>query len=143
MNDVAGQAVSAAARLGLTAGNAVGEFGYDDDVDYDLRDAIEAVTGSELQDEDSDEVLDAVILWWRDGDGDLTDALVDVVPALADSGAVWVLTPKTGRRGYVEPSDVSEAAKIAGLSSTKSFAAGQGWTFTRLVRPKSEIKVRR
>ena len=31
-----------------------------------------------------------------------------------------------------------EAAQIAGLASTTSFSAGPGWTFTRLVRPRSE-----
>jgi hypothetical protein len=141
--DVAGQAVSAAARLGLSPDSAVAEFGYDDDVDFDLRDAIEDLTNNELLDEDSDEVLDAVILWWRDGDGDLTDALVDAVMPLADTGSIWVLTPKKGRPGFVEPSDVAEAAQIAGLASTSSFSAGPAWAMTRLVRPKSETRLRR
>ncbi|RIJ67821.1 DUF3052 domain-containing protein [Nakamurella silvestris] len=143
MNDVAGSAGRVVARLGLTAGNLVGEFGYDDDVDHDLRDAIEDLIGSEMLDENADDVVDAVLLWWREDDGDLTDALVDALTPLADSGVVWLLTPKTGRDGYVEPSDVSESAKIAGMSATTSSAAGPDWTLTRLVRPKSEIKVRR
>lgn len=143
MGDVAGQAVATAARLGLTADSVVAEFGYDDDVDYDLRDAIEELTNNDLLDEDTDEVLDAVLLWWRDGDGDLTDALVDAVTPLADTGSIWLLTPKTARAGFVEPSDVAEAAKIAGLTSTISFAAGTGWSITRLVRPKSETRIRR
>ncbi len=143
MGDVGEQAVSAAARLGVTADSAVAEFGYDDDVDFDLREAIEGLTNNELLDEDSDEVLDAVILWWRDGDGDLTDALVDAVTPLADTGSIWVLTPKKGRAGFVEPSDVAEAAQIAGLSSTSSFSAGPGWAMTKLVRPKSETRLRR
>lgn len=143
MGDVAGQAVGAAARLGLTADSVVAEFGYDDDVDFDLRDAIEDLTHNELLDEDSDEVLDAVILWWREDDGDLTDALVDAVTPLADSGVIWVMTPKKGRPGFVEPSDVAEAAQIAGLASTSTFSAGQAWAMTRLVRPKSETRLRR
>ncbi len=143
MGDVAGQAAAAAARLGLTADSVVAEFGYDDDVDFDLRDAIEEQTHNELLDEDTDEVVDAVLLWWRDGDGDLTDALVDAVTPLASSGSIWVLTPKTAHAGFVEPSDVAEAAQIAGLSSTSSFAAGPAWTVTRLVRPKSETRLRR
>lgn len=98
MGDVAGQAAGAAARLGLTADSVVAEFGYDDDVDFELRDAIEDMTHNELLDEDTDEVLDAVLLWWRDGDGDLTDALVDAVTPLASTGSIWVLTPKTARR---------------------------------------------
>ena len=62
MSDVAGYAVAAAARLGLQAGDTVGESGYDDDVDHDLRDAIADVIDAELLDDDSDEVLDAVVL---------------------------------------------------------------------------------
>ncbi len=143
VGDVAGSAVAAAARLGLTADSVVAEFGYDDDVDFDLRDAIEDLTHNELLDEESDEVFDAVLLWWRDGDGDLTDALVDAVTPLAQSGSIWVLTPKTARAGFVEPSDVAEAAQIAGLASTISFSAGPAWTITRLVRPKSETRSRR
>ena len=91
--------MTTAARLGLKAGNTVGEIGYDDDVDHDLRDAIAELIDSELLDEDADDVLDAVLLWWREGDGDLTDALVDAITLLADDGVIWLLTPKTGRDG--------------------------------------------
>jgi len=143
VNATAGQAEgrSLADRFGIEPGMVVMEMGYDDDVDEDLRDALIDRCG-ELVDEDTDEVVDVVLLWWRDGDGDLTDALVDVVTPLASTGSVWVLTPKTSHSGFVEPSDVTEAAQIAGLSSTSSFAAGPSWTATRLVRPKSE-KTRR
>ncbi len=48
------------------------EIGYDDDVDEDLRDLLMERVG-EFVDEDTDEVVDAVLLWWRDGDGDLVD----------------------------------------------------------------------
>jgi hypothetical protein len=138
VQDAAGQLEAAVARLNLTSDSVVGEYGYDDDVDFDLRDAIEDRIGTELLDEGADDVLDAVLLWWRANDGDLTDALVDAIPALADHGSIWVLTPKTGKQGYVEPSEVVEAAQIAGLASTTSFSAGPAWTFTRLVRSRSE-----
>ena len=94
MSDVAGQPATTAARLGLSAGNTVGESGYDDDVDHDLRDAIADLIESDLLDDDADEVLDAVLLWWRDGDGDLTDALINAIPLLADDGVIWLLTPE-------------------------------------------------
>jgi hypothetical protein len=48
-------------------------MGYDDDVDQALRAGIESVIGSELVDEDYDDVVDVVVMWWRDDDGDLVD----------------------------------------------------------------------
>ena len=123
-------------RLGIQPGMVVQELGVDDDVDDDLRDAIVDRCGSDLVDEDSDEVVDVVLLWWRDGDGDLVDALVDAKGPLADSGVVWLLTPKPGREGHVEASDISEAAPTSGLSQTSSVSAGRDWTGSRLVAPK-------
>lgn len=123
-------------RLGLQPGQVVQEFGYDDDVDHDLREAVEDLTGSELVDEDSDEVVDAVLLWWRDEDGDLVDALVDVLGALAEGGAIWLLSPKAGRPGHIEPSDIEEAAPTAGLHATQTISVGRDWSGTRLVTPR-------
>ena len=54
--------------------------------------------------------MDAVILWWRDGDGDLVDELVDALTYLTEDGAIWLFTPKVGRAGYVESSDIQDAA---------------------------------
>ena len=88
---------SMAARLGLKAGQVVQEFGYDEDVDDDLRLAIETLTGNELADEDAQDVVDAALYWWRDGDGDLVDSLVDALTNLVDGGVIWLLTPKAGR----------------------------------------------
>ena len=126
-----------AERLGLKPGMIVMESGYDDDVDVDLRDQIEDATGEEIVDEDSDEVVDVVLLWFRDGDGDLADALVDAIAPLADTGCIWLLTPKRGRPGYVEPSDIAEAAAIAGLSQTLIQTAGKDWSAARLVGRKA------
>jgi hypothetical protein len=123
--------------LGLHSGDLVLEIGYDDDCDDDLRTAIEAVTGSALLEDDTEEVVDAVLLWWRDDDGDLVDGLVDALTFLADGGTIWLLTPKAGRDGHVEPSDIGEAAPTAGLQATSSVAAAPEWSGTRLVAPKS------
>jgi hypothetical protein len=112
------------------------EMGYDDDVDQDLRDTLIDRCG-ELVDEDTDEVVDAVLLWFRDGDGDLVDLLVDALGPLADNGVVWVLTPKAGRHGHVEPGDISEAAPTAGLQQTSTISAGRDWSGARLVAPRS------
>lgn len=127
---------SLATRLGLREGHVVLEMGYDADCDDELRAAVVAATGNELVDEDYDDVVDAVLLWWRDDDGDLVDALVDSLTVLASGGFIWVLTPKAGRAGHVEPSDIGEAAPTAGLSQTSSISAAPDWSGTRLVAPK-------
>ncbi|MEU8823499.1 DUF3052 domain-containing protein [Streptomyces sp. NPDC048636] len=135
--DHAEERTNLAARLGFQPGQVVQEIGYDDDVDQELREVIEEITGQELVDEEYDDVADAVVLWFREDDGDLTDALVDAIQMIDDGAPVWLLTPKTGRDGYVEPSDINEAATTAGLSQTKSFNAGKDWTGSRLVTPKA------
>ena len=134
---------SLAGRLGMSSGQIVQEIGYDDDCDDALRDSVAAVTGSELVDEEYDDVVDAVLLWWRDGDGDLVDALVDALTTLADGGMIWLLTPKAGRDGHVEPSDIGEAAPTAGLAQTSTVSAAPDWSGIRLVTPRSARGSRR
>jgi len=126
-----------AGKLGIEPGMVVQELGWDEDVDDDLRAAVEEQCGSELLDDDADEVVDLVLLWWREGDGDLVDALVDAIGPLAENGVVWVLTPKTGRPGHVEPSEIAEAAPTAGLSQTSNISVAEGWTGARLVAPRT------
>ncbi len=129
---------SLAERLGVEAGTVVQEIGYDAaDADEALRASIVQRSGNELVGEDSDEVVDIVLLWWREDDGDLIDALVDAKGPLADSGVVWLLTPKVGRDGHVEPWDISEAAPTAGLSETSTLSVGKDWSGVRLVAPKA------
>jgi len=135
--DHAEERTNPAARLGFEPGQVVQEIGYDDDVELELREGIEAITGQDLVDEEYDDIADVVLLWFRDEDGDLTDALVDAIGLLEDGGVVWLMTPKTGRDGYVEPSDINEASQTAGLSQTKSVNAGKDWTGSRLVTPKA------
>jgi Protein of unknown function (DUF3052) len=126
-----------AERLGIKPGQVVQEIGYDDDCDEQLREAISHQKDTELVGEDYDDVVDVVLLWWRDGDGDLFDALADALTPLADGGYIWLLTPKAGRANYVEPSEIGEAAPSAGLSQTSSVSAGRDWLGTRLVAPRS------
>jgi len=123
--------------MGLQPGMIAMEIGFDDDVDEDLRDAIVDHTGEELVSEDSDEVVDIVLIWYRDGDDDLTDLLVDAISPLADDGAIWLMTPKRGRPGYVETSDISEASSVAGLSQTSIVTVSAEWSGNRLVGRKS------
>lgn len=124
-------------KLGLSAGQVVQEFGYDDDVDDEFRFAVEDVVGSELEDEDYSGVADAVLLWWREEDGDLTDRLVDVLATLAEGAPIALLSPKPGRPGEVDPSEVEEAALTAGLHASGNLNAGTDWTGTKLVAPKT------
>src|SRR5829696_9972241 len=121
-----------AQRLGLQSGQVVQELGWDEDCDDDLRADVEDVTGSELVDAGIGEVADAVLLWWRDGDGDLVDALVDAKTDLTDDGVVWLLSPKVGRPGYVDPSDVTDAAPTAGLATTTTVSVAEDWSAMRL-----------
>lgn len=132
----AGTAVDVAGKLGFKDGDLVQELGYDDDVDFDLREQLEGGLGGELLTEDDQEVVDGVILWWRSGDGDLVDALVDSLISLDAGGVIWLLTPKSGRPGYVAPADIQESAPTAGLHSTSSAGVSSEWAATRLVSRK-------
>jgi hypothetical protein len=121
-------------RLGITQDQLILEVGFDQsDCDQIIRDAITAKTGNKFLDATSQEVVDAVILWWRDGDGDLVDELVDALTYLTEDGPIWLFTPKVGRAGYVESSDIQDAAPTAGMSQTTSFSACADWSATRLI----------
>ncbi len=127
----------AVAKLGFAPQQVVLELGYDEDVDDGLRTQIEEILAVPLEDEDYDDVVDAVLLWWRDDDGDLTDALVDALATLEDQGFIVLLTPKVGLPGEVDASDVAEAATTAGLQASISLNLTNQWSATRLVAPKS------
>ncbi len=126
-----------AQRLGIHHDQIVQELGWDDDSDDDIRAEVEDACGSDLLDEDADEVVDVVLLWWRDADGDLVDRLMDAIAPLAEDGVIWVLTPKTGKPGHVLPAEIAEAAPTAGLMQTSSANLGD-WIGSRLVQPKSK-----
>ena len=123
-------------RMGFAAGELILEVGYSSDCDDVLRSEIVSITGTQLLEGETTEVVDAVILWWRDGDGDLVDELMDALTYLTETGPIWVLTPKLGRDGHVESSDIQDAAPIAGLSQTSTVALAQDWAGTRLVARK-------
>jgi hypothetical protein len=67
----------------------------------------------------------------------LVDALVDAIGPLTDQGVVWLLTPKPGRPGHVEPQEIAEAAPTAGLAQTSTVSAARDWQGTRLVAPRA------
>lgn len=119
--------------LGIAADSVIQIRGWDDDCDVTLRQAITEASGLDPVDDDYDDVVDIVVLWWRDDDGDLIDGFLDAVPMLADKGSIWLITPKPGRAGHVEPEEISEAAPTAGLRVTGTISAAQDWNGTRLV----------
>lgn len=118
--------------LGLTTGQVVQEIGYDDDVDHDLREAVEDIIDADLEDEDYRDMVDAVLLWWREDDGDLTDALVDSLAMLTPGGPIWLMIPKAGRDGHVLPAEIEEAASTAGLRMMGSRNLAAEWNGLRL-----------
>jgi len=130
----------AVTKLGFAPGQIVLELGYDDDVDDELRASIEEAVEGSLEDEDYDGLVDAVLVWWRDDDGDLTDAVVDALATLEDQGFIVLLTPKVGTGGEVDPSEVAEAADTAGLNAAASVNLTPDWSATRLVAPKTAAR---
>ena len=114
--------------LGFGSGKIVQEFCWDEDVNEELREQIQTAIGSELEDEDFNEIADGIIVWWRESDGtvdDLSDLLIECLTNLDDGGTIWVFTPKPGRPDGVAAADIEEAAKMAGLPTTTSVIKGQ------------------
>jgi hypothetical protein len=103
-----------------------------------LRFAIEDLTGTELEDEDYADVADAVLVWFRQGDDDLVDTLVDSLTNLADGGFVVLLSPKAGHPDHVEASEIEEAAVTAGLHTAGGANVSAEWSSVRLVAPRGQ-----
>ena len=134
MSETAGAA--SFSKLGFANGQIIQEFGHDDDVDDQLRFSIEDVIGSELEDEDFNDGADGVLLWYRDGDEDLVDLMVDGLTKLFDQGFIVLLTPKAGRPGHVDGRAVAAAAATAGLVTGGQVNVAKEWAATRLMPPK-------
>ena len=122
-------------RLGLAPDRIVQELGYDDDVDHDFRAAVEERLGAPMEDDGYKGEIDAALLWWRGGDGDLTDALVDLVGLLDDGGYVALLTPRH-TADAVEASEIEEAARTAGLHPGGPFNLSDDWRGVKLAPPR-------
>lgn len=124
-------------ELGLKPESLVQEIGVDADADHAFRDALDELLDEPLIDEDEQEVVDAVVLWFREGDDDLVDALMDALTTLEEDGVVWLMTPRSGRPGYVPPVDIQISATDAGLHVTSSAGVSTDWSANRLVHRKS------
>lgn len=129
-------AAEGADLLGLAAGMVVEELGWDEDADATLREDIMDIIDADMV-EESLEGVDVVLLWWRDDDGDVADGLVEAITDLAPEGYIWVMSPKVGRQGFIEASDLAEGAVTAGLSLTGTANVSAEWLATKVVRPKS------
>lgn len=119
-------------KMGFAPGQIVIEYGYDDDVDDDVRAAIEAVVDGPLEDEDYDGVVDVVLLWWREGDGDLADELMDSLTTMEEGGFIALLTPGVRREDRVAAYDVQEACTTCSLTASGAVQLGE-WVGQRLV----------
>jgi hypothetical protein len=124
--------------MGFEKGQIILEVGHGSDCDEDFRKQLIEITGEPLIENETNEVVDAVLIWFREDDGDLADELVDALTFLTDSGPIWVLTPKVGRDGHVHPSDIQDAANTAGLSQTSTIAAAPNWSATKIVHRKAK-----
>ena len=124
--------------MGFEKGQLVLEVGHRNDCDENLRNEISRIIDTKLIENETNEVVDAVLLWFREDDGDLTDELVDALAYLSETGPIWVLTPKVGRDGHVEPSDIQDAANTAGLSQTSTIAVAPNWSATKIVHRKAK-----
>jgi len=123
--------------MNFASGDLILEVGYGSDCDENFRNQLMGITGNPFIESDSREVVDAVILWWREGDGDLVDELMDALTYLSEHGPIWVLNPKVGRSGHVQPSDIQDAAPTAGLSQTSTISISLDWSATALVARKA------
>ena len=125
-------------RMGFEKGQLILEIGHGSDCDENLRQQIVEIIGEPFIQNDTNEVVDCVLIWFREDDGDLTDELVDALAFLSESGTIWVLTPKVGRDGHVQASDIQDAVNIAGLSQTSTIAVAPNWTATKIMHRKAK-----
>ena len=132
MADATGVTNNYASMLGITEGMIALEFGWDEDCDPAISEAVEAVLGEDFLEEETDELVDVVVMWWREEDGDLVDGLVDALRPLGDGGTIWLLTPGSGKPGTIAPGEISESAQLAGLVQTSAERLGD-WQGSCLV----------
>ena len=119
-------------KLGLREGQVVVEYGYDEDVEEAVRQAAAAVSGAPLEEDDYDGVVDVVLLWWRDGEGDLADELMDALTTMEEGGCIVLLTPGAGREDRVPAADVQDACTTCSMTASGAVNLGE-WLGQRLV----------
>lgn len=136
-----GRKTGVSLKLGFSAGSVVQEIGwpdtdiFDEDEIENIRHIVEAEIGSELKDEDYSGPCDGVILWWLGSDGDVEDltfALVDACAGFDSKGQILLLVPARQSGETVDPADIEDAARDAGLSRSNTIALGS-WSGIRIV----------
>lgn len=110
--------------LNVKKGQVVQELGWDEDADSRISEALEEELGEHLLEEDTLEIVDVVLLWWREEDGDLVDGLITANRSLDEDGYIWLLTPAPEHPGSIEPGVVAESAQLAGMVQTSSERLG-------------------
>lgn len=123
------------AELELAADHVIQELGWDEDIDFEFRNGLEDALEEELLTEEDQEPVDAVLLWWRADDGDiadLTDELGNASTNLDEKASIWLLVPRASQAGHVSPTDITEAAKVAGFRATTTAGVSEDWLATRL-----------
>lgn len=135
LSHVAKQTSAESKEFGFKQGDIVQEYMWDDDVDEDVRQKIEAITGEDLEDEDYDGPVDGSIVWWRDGDDEdtLSDTIVDATSPLDEDSPCWILTPKPGREGAASSFTIRNAAKSAGMNCATPVTVSANWNGIRLL----------
>ena len=109
--------------MGFKEEQVIQEFGWDEDVDENLRQAIMDQIDDDLADEDFTGMSDGALIWWRDDDGnadDLSDLLMDAMGNMDEGGRIGVLSPIASDPQAVDPRLIEEAAKTEGMNPTTS-----------------------
>lgn len=123
-------------EMGFKEEQVIQEFGWDEDVDENLRQAIMDQIDDDLADEDFTGMSDGALIWWRDDDGnadDLSDLLMDAMGNMDEGGRIWVLSPIASDPQAVDPRLIEEAAKTAGTNPTTSEVVSPQWAGTQIV----------
>ena len=122
--------------MGFKEEQVIQEFGWDEDVDENLRQAIMDQIDDDLADEDFTGMSDGALIWWRDDDGnadDLSDLLMDAMGNMDEGGRIWVLSPIASDPQAVDPRLIEEAAKTAGMNPTTSEVVSPQWAGPQIV----------
>lgn len=116
-------------KLGFKPGISVKEYMWGEDIEGDLRDAICKCIGSDLLDENSEDVADMSCVWWRDGNDEeaLSDCLLDISSFYEPGGKICVLTPKPGFEGAANAGFVAKVAVKEGLNASVPTSLNKEW----------------